>query len=119
MSVCQFHNKKNIFYLSDIDIEMTIYFSGSWHSSRQVAIKIQKREAVTTSAFLDESQILKQLQHQNVINLLAVSSETEPIYLLTDYMPNGRLSMYLREGKGKDLSVNTLLWIAAQVNIIF
>jgi hypothetical protein len=43
-----------ILYLSDIDIEMAIYFSGSWHSSRQVAIKIQKREAVTTSAFLDE-----------------------------------------------------------------
>lgn len=80
-----------------------------------MAVKIQKRDAVTTSAFLDESQILKQLQHINVIKLLAVSSETEPIYILTEYMPNGRLSMYLREGKGKDLSVTQLLWIAAQV----
>lgn len=88
---------------------------GSWHSSRQVAIKIQKRDAVTTSAFLDESQILKTLQHPNVIKLLAVSSENDPIYILTEYMPNGRLSMYLREGKGKDLSVNQLLWIAAQI----
>ncbi|XP_076098947.1 tyrosine-protein kinase Fyn-like isoform X2 [Mytilus galloprovincialis] len=88
---------------------------GSWHGSRQVAVKIQKRDAVTTSAFLDESQILKQLQHINVIKLLAVSSETEPIYILTEYMPNGRLSMYLREGKGKDLSVTQLLWIAAQI----
>lgn len=31
-------------------------------------------------------------------------------------MPNGRLSMYLREGKGKDLSVTQLLWIAAQIS---
>ncbi|KAK3095989.1 hypothetical protein FSP39_021779, partial [Pinctada imbricata] len=83
--------------------------------SREVAIKMQKKDSVTTAAFLDESQILKQLQHPNIIRLLAVSSEAEPIYLIMEYMPQGRLSMYLREGNGKDLGSTQLLWIAAQI----
>lgn len=71
---------------------------------------------MSTAAFLDESQILKQLQHQNIVKLLAVASEIEPIYLITEYMSHGRLSMYLREGKGSDIGLSQLLWIAAQVS---
>lgn len=86
-----------------------------WHSSRDIAIKIQKKDAVSSAAFLDEAQLLKQLQHPNIIKLLGVSSETTPIYLLLEYMVNGRLSNYLREGKGHELGLSQLLWIAAQI----
>ncbi|XP_061194878.1 tyrosine-protein kinase SRK2-like [Saccostrea echinata] len=86
-----------------------------WHSSRDIAVKIQKKDAVSSAAFLDEAQLLKQLQHPNIIKLLGVSSETTPIYLLLEYMINGRLSNYLREGKGHELGLSQLLWIAAQI----
>lgn len=76
---------------------------------------MQKQDCVTTAAFLDEAQVLKTLQHPNIINILGVCCENEPIYLLTEYMINGRLSLYLREGKGKDLALSQLLWIGAQV----
>ncbi|XP_069104674.1 proto-oncogene tyrosine-protein kinase Yrk-like isoform X2 [Argopecten irradians] len=88
---------------------------GTWHSSRQVAIKMQKKDAVSTAAFLDEGQILKTLEHPNIIKLLGISNEAEPIYLITEYMLNGRLSMHLREGQGRDLGVTQLLWIATQI----
>ncbi|KAL3848375.1 hypothetical protein ACJMK2_019237 [Sinanodonta woodiana] len=88
---------------------------GKWNQCRDVAVKMQKPEAVKTSAFLDEAQILKTLQHTNIVTLLAVCSETEPVYLVTEYMANGRLSLHLREGKGRDLKVSQLMWIAAQI----
>lgn len=95
-----------------------IFFVARWHSSRDIAIKIQKKDAVSSAAFLDEAQLLKQLQHPNIIKLLGVSSETTPIYLLLEYMVNGRLSNYLREGKGHELGLSQLLWIAAQVSVV-
>ena len=98
---------------------MTIILPARWHSSRDIAIKIQKKDAVSSAAFLDEAQLLKQLQHPNIIKLLGVSSETTPIYLLLEYMVNGRLSNYLREGKGHELGLSQLLWIAAQVYRVF
>lgn len=94
-----------------------IFVVARWHSSRDIAIKIQKKDAVSSAAFLDEAQLLKQLQHPNIIKLLGVSSETTPIYLLLEYMVNGRLSNYLREGKGHELGLSQLLWIAAQVPV--
>ncbi|XP_046548135.1 tyrosine-protein kinase SRK2-like isoform X2 [Haliotis rubra] len=88
---------------------------GKWNSSKEVAVKMQKQDCVSTAAFLDEAQVLKTLQHPNIINILGVCCENEPIYLLTEYMLNGRLSLYLREGKGKDLALSQLLWIGAQI----
>ena len=38
------------------------------------------------------------------MNLLAVCSSSEPVYLVTEYLENGRLSLYLREGEGKELN---------------
>ncbi|KAL5005113.1 hypothetical protein ScPMuIL_018569 [Solemya velum] len=88
---------------------------GKWCSIKTVAVKIQKKDSVTTAAFLDEAQVLKTLQHGHIIRLLAVCNEIEPVYLVTEYMINGRLSLYLREGNGKNLGASDLLWISAQI----
>lgn len=93
------------------------FSSGKWCSIKTVAVKIQKKDSVTTAAFLDEAQVLKTLQHGHIIRLLAVCNEIEPVYLVTEYMINGRLSLYLREGNGKNLGASDLLWISAQVSI--
>lgn len=89
--------------------------SGKWNDTKDVAIKMQRPGSVSTAAFLDEAQILKTLQHNNIVKLLAVCTEQEPIYLVLEYMPRGRLSQYLREGAGKDLGLSELLWITTQV----
>lgn len=77
---------------------------------------MQKMDCVSTAAFLDEAQILKTLQHPNIITLLGVCSEREPIYLLLENMCNGRLSLFLREGPGQNLAVTQLIYIGAQVS---
>ncbi|XP_064615394.1 tyrosine-protein kinase SRK3-like [Liolophura sinensis] len=88
---------------------------GKWNDSKDVAIKMQRPGSVSTAAFLDEAQILKTLQHNNIVRLLAVCTEQEPVYLVLEYMPRGRLSQYLREGAGKDLGLSELLWITTQI----
>ena len=77
---------------------------------------MQKVDCVSTAAFLDEAQILKTLQHPNIITLVGVCSQHQPVYLLTEYMVNGRLSLYLREGAGHTLAVSQLIYIGAQVS---
>lgn len=86
-----------------------------WNGSKDVAVKMQKMDCVSTASFLDEAQILKTLQHPNIITLLGVCCEKEPIYILTEYMVNGRLSLYLREGAGQNLTVTQLIYIGAQI----
>lgn len=95
---------------------MHCIFEAKWNNSQDVAVKMQKMDCVSTASFLDESQILKTLQHPNIITLLGVCSEREPVFLLTEYMVNGRLSLYLREGAGQNLTVTQLIYIGAQVS---
>lgn len=86
-----------------------------WNGTKEVAVKMQKMDCVSTAAFLDEAQILKTLQHPNIIGLLGVCTEREPVYLLLEHMINGRLSLYLREGPGQNLAVTQLIYLGAQV----
>ena len=44
--------------------------------------------------FLKEAQIMKTMEHPNLIQLLAVCTE-EPIYIITELMKNGSLLDYL------------------------
>lgn len=88
--------------------------TGKWNQ-RDVAIKMQRTDTVKMAAFLDEAQILKTLDHPNIVKLLAVCSSSEPVYLVMEYLENGRLSLYLREGEGKDLKLTQLIWLGAQV----
>lgn len=83
---------------------------------RNVAVKIQRPDAVKMAAFLDEAQILKTLDHPNILKLLAVCSAKEPVFLVTEFLVNGRLSLYLRGGQGSELKLSQLVWICAQVS---
>lgn len=89
-------------------------WAGRWHQ-RDVAVKIQRPDTVKMAAFLDEAQILKTLDHPNIVKLLAVCNTKEPVYLVTEYLTNGRLSLYLREGKGSELKLKQLTYICAQL----
>ena len=69
---------------------------------------------VTCAAFLDEAQILKSLQHPNIVELRGICSQAEPVYLLMEYLPQGQLSRYLRE-VGHTMGLTQLIYIGAQV----
>lgn len=68
--------------------------------------------------FLSEAQIMKRLRHPKLIQLYAVCTMEEPIYIITELMKNGSLLDYL-QGKGRTLKLPQLIDIAAQVQSIF
>ena len=53
--------------------------------------------------FLAEAQIMKALRHPKLIQLYAVCTEDEPIYIVTELMRNGSLLEYL-QGRMKSLN---------------
>jgi serine/threonine protein kinase len=57
--------------------------------------------------FLAEAQIMKKLRHQKLIQLYAVCTMEEPIYIITELMKNGSLLEYL-QGLYSSYSVLTL-----------
>jgi len=66
-------------------------------------------------AFLEEARIMKTCNHPRLVKLIAVCSKSEPIYIVTEYMCNGSLLEYMREGKGKFLDLHAMVDIAHQV----
>lgn len=64
--------------------------------------------------FLTEAQIMKKLRHPKLIQLYAVCTVEEPIYIITELMRNGSLLEYL-QGKGKGLKLQQLIDMAAQI----
>ena len=50
--------------------------------------------------FLSEAQIMKKLRHPKLIQLYAVCTLEEPIYIITELMRNGSLLEFI-QGKGK------------------
>lgn len=65
--------------------------------------------------FLEEATIMKKLQHPKLIRLYAVCTQEEPIYIVTELMPNGSLKDYLK--KNPDIQTQQIIYIATQVVI--
>ena len=64
--------------------------------------------------FLKEAQIMKKLRHPKLIQLYAVCTLEEPIYIITELMKNGSLLEYL-QGKGRTLKLPQLIDMSAQI----
>uniref|UniRef100_A0A4W5NDM4 non-specific protein-tyrosine kinase n=1 Tax=Hucho hucho TaxID=62062 RepID=A0A4W5NDM4_9TELE len=65
--------------------------------------------------FLQEAHIMKKLRHPKLIQLYAVCTVEEPIYIITELMKNGSLLDYLQKDKGTQLVISDQLEMAAQV----
>ncbi|CAL4166217.1 unnamed protein product, partial [Meganyctiphanes norvegica] len=89
-------------------------FEGSVHDIK-VAVKTLKPGTMDRKEFLAEATLMKKLAHPNLIQLYAVCTLEEPIYIITEYMCNGDLLNHLRKGKGKNLPVNILIEMSTQV----
>ncbi|OXA63318.1 Tyrosine-protein kinase Src64B [Folsomia candida] len=89
---------------------------GRWRNGMEVAIKTLKSGTLMSpGAFLEEAAIMKKFRHDRLVALYAVCSREEPVYIVTEYMRNGSLLEYLRNGPGQNLDELDLVYIAAQV----
>ncbi|NXP15121.1 BMX kinase, partial [Thinocorus orbignyianus] len=87
---------------------------GKWKGQYDVAVKMIKEGAMSEDEFIEEAQTMMKLNHPKLVRLYGVCSKSYPIYLVTEYMPNGCLLSYLRS-HGKELQPLQLLEICYDV----
>jgi len=85
-----------------------------WNKTTPVAVKILKPGIITVIDFLKEAAVLKKLRHKNVLQLYAVCTQGEPIYIITELMERGNLLNYLSDF-GHNLKLSQLVNMGAQV----
>ncbi|XP_061425032.1 tyrosine-protein kinase SRK2-like [Lethenteron reissneri] len=90
-------------------------WQGLWNKTTPVAIKTLKQGTMDRDDFLREAQLMKRLRHPKLIQLYAVCTQEEPIYIITELMSNGSLANYLQTPEGRSLDLVELVDMAAQV----
>ncbi|XP_023152719.1 tyrosine-protein kinase SRK2 [Amphiprion ocellaris] len=90
-------------------------FQGLWNNTTEVAVKTLKPGSMDAEDFLREAQIMKRLRHPKLIQLYAVCTMEEPIYIITELMTHGSLLDYLQKDKGDTLRISDQIEMAAQV----
>jgi fyn-related kinase len=110
-------------------------WEGLWNNTTPVAIKTLKSGTMDPKDFLAEAQIMKKLRHSKLIQLYAVCTLEEPIYIITELMKHGSLLEFLQGelwnfygrkivltfrnflslGKGRNLKLPQLIDMSAQI----
>lgn len=90
-------------------------FYGKWRNNIEVAVKTLREGSMSTAAFLQEAAIMKKFRHNRLVALYAVCSKEEPIYIVQEFMSKGSLLDFLREGDGRFLQFEDLIYIASQI----
>ena len=88
-------------------------WEGTWNNT-PVAVKELKTGTAFADEFLKEVELLKQLSHPKIIQLYAICTKEEPMYIITELMKHGSLLEYLR-GDGRSLKLPQLINMGAQV----
>ncbi|KAM6427827.1 tyrosine-protein kinase Fgr isoform 3-T5 [Liasis olivaceus] len=94
--------------------QLVQHYRGTWNGTTKVAVKTLKPGTMSPEAFLEEAQIMKRLRHDKLVQLYAVVSE-EPIYIVTEFMSQGSLLDFLKDGDGRFLKLPQLVDMAAQI----
>ncbi|XP_059508688.1 tyrosine-protein kinase HCK-like isoform X2 [Stegostoma tigrinum] len=84
-------------------------------SNVRVLVKVQSVEEIPDKAFLREVSIRKALQHNQLVQLLAVITRSQPMLIITEFMSQGNLNSYLRSDLGRQLELVLLIDFAVQV----
>ena len=90
-------------------------WQGVWNATTQVAIKCLRSGTVQREAFLKEIEKMTKLDHPKFVQLYAVCSREEPIYIVTELMTKGSLLDYLRREGRHTLNMFKMMEIAAHV----
>lgn len=65
-------------------------WSAYYNNTTKVAVKTLKPGTMTVEAFMDEANVMKTLQHDRLVRLYAVVTKIQPIYIITEFMANGK-----------------------------
>ncbi|KAI6173722.1 Tyrosine-protein kinase [Aphelenchoides besseyi] len=91
-------------------------FEGYWKRHEQtVAVKTLKEDAMALPDFLGEAAIMKNLRHDNLVQLLGICSREAPFYIIVEFMSGGNLLDYLRKTDRKLLPPSTLMSMATMI----
>ena len=99
-------------------------YKGSWRKIFTVAIKTMKfnteqvdKEEMNKKIeeFRKELEIMKVLRHEKLVKLWCVCTIGEPVYIVTEYMCNGSLLKYLRDGEGQRLNFKQIIDMSEQI----
>uniref|UniRef100_A0A8C5GBN3 Tyrosine-protein kinase n=1 Tax=Gouania willdenowi TaxID=441366 RepID=A0A8C5GBN3_GOUWI len=71
---------------------------GKWLGQHDVAIKMIKEGSMSEDDFIEEAKIMMKLRHENLVQLYGVCTKQRPIYIVTEFLSNGCLLTYLKEG---------------------
>lgn len=89
--------------------------AGKWRNTVDVAVKTLKQGAMSAEDFLSEAKLMHKLRHRRLVQLLAVCTTNEPIWIITELMVNGSLLDYLRKDEGKSIKLPIIVDMAAQI----
>ncbi|XP_055981435.1 tyrosine-protein kinase FRK [Sorex fumeus] len=90
-------------------------WEGLWNNTTSVAVKTLKPGSMDPNDFLREAQIMKRLRHPKLIQLYAVCTLEDPIYIITELMRHGSLLEYLQCDAGVRIHLSDQVDMAAQV----
>lgn len=90
-------------------------YEGLWQNKTRVAIKTLRKGSMDPQDFLGEAQIMKKMKHTNLVQLYAVCTREEPVYIVTELMSKGALISYLQTDEGKKLGLLDHVKMATQI----
>ncbi|XP_067272821.1 tyrosine-protein kinase SRK2 [Pseudorasbora parva] len=90
-------------------------FEGLWNDTTSVAVKTLKAGTMDPKDFLREAQMMKKLRHPKLIQLYAVCTLEEPIYIVTELMSHGSLLEHLQKDRGASLHMSDQIELGSQV----
>jgi len=90
-------------------------WAGTWNGTTPVAVKTLKPGTMSPKAFLEEAQIMKRLRDKHLLQLYAVCTQEEPIYIVAELMKSGSLLDFLVKGEGRFMKLPALIDMGAQV----
>lgn len=82
--------------------------------NKVVAVKTLK-ETMSLQDFLEEADVMKDLKHPNLVQLLGICTLEPPYYIITEFMANGCLLDYLKRRPRTELTSTVLMYMAGQV----
>ncbi|KAI8551210.1 hypothetical protein RHMOL_Rhmol06G0167600 [Rhododendron molle] len=110
-------------FTKSVNITKGTFCSASWRGI-QVAVKLLGKELFTDEdkikAFTDELALLQKLRHPNVVQFLGAVTQSNPMMIVTEYLPKGDLRAFLkRKGSLKPIvAVKFALDIARGMNYL-
>ncbi|KFP71833.1 Tyrosine-protein kinase FRK, partial [Acanthisitta chloris] len=90
-------------------------WEGVWNNTTSVAIKTLKPGSMDPKDFLREAHMMKKLRHPKLLQLYAICTLEDPIYIITELMRYGSLLDYLQKDRGARINLTHQVDMAAQV----